>query len=333
MDPAVIHEQTEQNHGFPQMMQAAALDRFGGPDVLQLHSLPVPELGKGEILIEIDSAGVGIWDAMMRGGWWPEGKPRFPLVLGSDGAGRVAAMESQDRRFRIGDPVYAYSFANPKGGFYAEYVAVSAEFAAPIPRNLSMQEAGAIGTTGLTALQGIDDVLQVRRDESVVIYGASGGVGTLAVQFAKLRGAKVLAVASGADGVFLVRRLGADAAVDGRKDDVHSAIRAFAGNGVDAILACSGGETLGRAIEMVKAGGRVGYPNGVQPAPEKYPAIRIEAYDAKAGVDEFARLNQSVEAAKLQVPIMASFPVAEAANAHERIEKGHVLGKIVLRVR
>src|SRR5262249_45787066 len=130
MNAATIHEQSEQNHGLPETMRAAALDRFGGPEVIELHSLPVPELGKGEILIEISTAGVGTWDAMMRRGWWPEGKPRFPLVLGSDGAGRVAAMESQDRRFRIGDPVYGYSFANRKGGCYAEYVAVSAEAAA-----------------------------------------------------------------------------------------------------------------------------------------------------------------------------------------------------------
>ena len=320
-------------HGLPEKMRAAAIDRFGGAELLKLQTLPVPELEKGEILIEVDTAGVGSWDAAMRAGWWPEGKPQFPLVLGSDGSGRVAAMETPDRRFRLGDPVYSYSFANPRGGFYGEYVVVAAESAAPIPQGLTMQEAGAIGTTGLTALQGIDDALQVRRDESVLIYGASGGVGTLAVQFAKLRGAHVLAVASGDDGVALVRRLGADEAVDGRKGDVHSAIRAFARNGLDAILVLAGGETLGPAIETVKSGGRVAYPHGVEPAPEKRPGLRLEAYDAKAGVDEFSRLNQAVEAAKLRVPIAESFALADAAKAHERIEQGHVPGKIVLRVR
>jgi len=196
-----------------------------------------------------------------------------------------------------------------------------------------MQEAGAIGTTGLTALQGIDDVLQIRRDESVVIYGASGGVGTVAVQFAKLRGARVLAVASGEEGVALAQRLGADEAVDGRKGDVHSAIRAFARNGLDAILVLAGGETLGHAIETVKPGGRVAYPHGVEPAPERRSGIRLDAYDAKAGVDEFSRLNQAVEAAKLRVPIAESFVLADAAKAHERIEQRHVPGKIVLRIR
>src|SRR5262249_11254491 len=119
-------------HGLPEKMRAAAIDRFGGAELLKLQTLPVPELEKGEILIEVDTAGVGSWDAAMRAGWWPEGNPQFPLVLGSDGSGRVAAMETPDRRFRIGDPVYSYSFANPRGGFYGEYVVVAAESAAPI---------------------------------------------------------------------------------------------------------------------------------------------------------------------------------------------------------
>ncbi|MFL6449942.1 MAG: alcohol dehydrogenase catalytic domain-containing protein [Bryobacteraceae bacterium] len=168
------------------------------------------------MLIALDTAGVGSWDAEMRAGWYPDGHPDFPLVLGTDGSGKVAAMGSHIRRFRIGDAVYAYSFANEKGGFYAEYVVVTAEHVAPIPKGLSMREAGAIPTTGLTAIQGIDDALRIKKGEAVVILGASGGVGTLAVQFAKMREARVLGIASGADGVALVRRLGADAAVDGR---------------------------------------------------------------------------------------------------------------------
>ena len=109
----------------------------------------------------------------------------------------VAALGSRVRRFQVGDAVYAYSFANPKGGFYTEYVAVASANAAHIPATLRMRQAGAIPTTGLTALQGIDDALKVKKGETVIVHGASGGVGTLAVQFAKLRGARVLATASG----------------------------------------------------------------------------------------------------------------------------------------
>jgi NADPH:quinone reductase-like Zn-dependent oxidoreductase len=316
----------------PMLMRAAAIDRFGGPEELRIHKLPVPEVGPGEVLIALDTAGVGSWDVEMRAGLYPDVSPSFPQVLGTDGSGKVAAMGSHIRRFQLGDPVYAYSFANPKGGFYAAYVAVAAEKAAPIPKGLTMREAGAIATTGLTALQGIDDVLEIKRGESVAIVGASGGVGTLALQFAKLRGARVLGVASGSDGVELVRKLGADSAVDGRNAEIAQALHNFAPHGIDSVLALFGGDALDRVVESVKSGGRVAYPNGVKPEPKKRRGIRIQAYDATPGVREFTHLGLAIEAMKLIVPIAATFPLGNASDAHRRLEQGHVLGKIVLDV-
>lgn len=318
----------------PKTMRAAAIDRFGGPEVLTLHTLPVPELGAGEVLIATHTAGVGSWDADIRDGWSPDGSEvQFPLVLGTDGSGRVAAVGSRVARLQEGDEVWSYSWNNPKGGFYAEYVAVPAERVAHMPAALDLLHAGAAATTGLTALQGIDDVLQVQSDEAVLIHGASGGVGTLAVQFAKLRGARVFAIASGSDGVALVRRLGADEAVDGRHDDIPAALRLFAPKGLDAILAFAGGETLEQCIDAVRKGGRVAYPNGIEPEPEPRPGISIVSYDAVSGVRKFEQLNRAVEAAKLQVPIDSEFPLADASEAHARLERGHVLGKVVLRIR
>jgi NADPH:quinone reductase-like Zn-dependent oxidoreductase len=229
--------------------------------------------------------------------------------------------------------VYSYSFANPKGGFYAEYVAVAAENVGRPPDRLGLREAGAIPTTGLTAIQGVDDVLHIKRDEAVAIHGASGGVGSLALQFAKMRGARVLATASGKDGLAFVRRLGADAVADGRRDDLRAVASAFAPEGLDAVLAFAGGKPLEQLIETVRRGGRVAFPNGVEPAPRKRRGISIESYDATAGIREFERLGRAIEAARLQVPIAASFPLAQASRAHERLAKGHVLGKIVLAVR
>jgi NADPH:quinone reductase-like Zn-dependent oxidoreductase len=314
-------------------MRAAAIDQFGGPEVLSIHTLPEPVPDTNEVLIALDTAGVGVWDADMRAGWYPGGPPRFPLVLGTDGAGTVAAVGSRIRRLRVGDRVYSCSFANPKGGFYAEYVAVLAEKVAPIPQGLDLEHAGAIPTTGLTALQGIDDALHVKKGEAVVIHGAAGGVGTLAVQFAKLRGARVLGTASGEDGLALVRRLGADTAADGHHEDVAAAARRFAPDGVDAVLALAGGDALEHLLEAVRPGGRLAYPNGVEPEPRKRGGIEVTAYDAVAGVREFERLGRAVEEAKLQVPVAAAYPLAEAAKAHERLAAGHVLGKLVLRIR
>ena len=317
----------------PETMRAAAIERFGGPEVLQVMQLPVPVPAAGEVLIAVNTAGVGGWDADMRAGWWPGRKPRFPIVLGTDGSGTIAAVGPRVRRFAEGERVYAYSFANPKGGFYAEYVAVPAEYTAPVPEVLDLVKAGAIPAVGLTALQGMDDVLRLKRGETIIIHGASGGVGTIAVQFAKLRGGLVLASASGSDGVALVRRLGADHAVDGHSADVLAAARSFAPDGVDAVLALADGEALTQCLAALKPGGLVAYPHGVEPAPRKRRGIEVTGYDAIPGVKEFRRLGRAIEAARLKVPIAEAFPLEEASRAHERVAAGHVLGKIVLRIR
>jgi NADPH:quinone reductase len=317
----------------PKTMRAAAIDRFGGPEGLSIRTLPVPVPDAREVLIAVNTAGVGSWDADMREGWSPSGHTQFPLVLGTDGSGTVVAAGSRIRRLKVGDRVYAYSFDNPKGGFYAEYVVVLAGSAAHIPKRLNLEEAGAIPTTGLTALQGVDDTLHIKRGESVIIHGAAGGVGTLAVQFAKLRGARLLATASGEDGLALVRRLGADATVDGRQGDIKAVATSFAPDGVDAVLALAGGPALTRCLDALRRGGRLAYPNGVEPEPRKRHGIEIISYEAVAGVREFQRLGRAVEEAKLQVPIAGVYPLAEAAKAHERLAAGHVLGKIVLRIR
>jgi NADPH2:quinone reductase len=317
----------------PQTMLAAAIDRFGGPEVLNIHALPVPTVGPREVLIALDTAGVGPWDLEIREGIFPPRKPRFPLVLGVDGAGVVMAVGSRVRRFKIGDRVVSYNWANPKGGFYAEYVVVPADKVGRVPKRLDLEQAGAIATTGLTALQGIDDHLRVQRGEFVIVHGGSGGVGTLAIQFAKLRRAKVLATASGIDGLELVREMGADMAVDSRHGDVAAAARRFAPDGIDAVLALAGGDALVDALSAVRRGGRLAYPNGVEPAPAKRRGVKFIAYDAISGVREFERLGRAVTSTKLKVPISERFPLADAAKAHEHLAAGHVLGKTVLRIR
>jgi NADPH:quinone reductase-like Zn-dependent oxidoreductase len=317
----------------PTMMRAAAIERFGGPEVLKLREMPVPEIGTREALIAVHTAGVGTWDAEMRAGWWPSGRPRFPLVLGSDGSGTVAKVGSRVRGFKPGDRVYAYSFANEKGGFYAEYVAVVAPSVGHLPQRLNLKEAGAIGTTGLTALQGVER-LGVRKHQPIIIVGAAGGVGSLAVQFAlRWLEAHVLAVVKGKDAVKLVRGLGARFVVDSLKDDVGAEASKFAPDGVMAVLAFVGGETLDECIAQIRTGGRLVNPNGIEPAPRKRRGLEIVAYDAEPGIAQFKRLNRAIEETKLKVPISAEFPLAQAKKAHQRIESGHVLGKIVLRIR
>jgi NADPH:quinone reductase-like Zn-dependent oxidoreductase len=307
-------------------MKAVTVDRRGR---VSIRDVPVPAVGRREVRIAVDTSGVGSWDAWMR----PEGADPF-VVPGTDGAGVVSAVGSRIRRFRVGDRVYSYSYQNRKGGFHAQEVVVDAKKVARVPRGLDRKQAGALGTTGLTALQGVDDALRVRKGETVIVHGASGGVGTLALQFAKWRGARVLATASGRDGVALARRLGADIAVDGKREDLRAAARRFAPDGVDAVLAFAGGKSLAVCLDALKKrGGRLAYPNGVEPVPRKRRGVKTTAYDGIPGVAEFDRLNRAVTAAKIEVPIAKTYPMSRAKAAYEFVKKGHVLGKVALRIR
>ncbi len=311
-------------------MRAAAIDRFGGPDVLSMHTLPVPQPAAQEVLVQVDAAGVGSWDPAIRSGEWAQDDAKFPLVIGSDGSGTVVAVGARVTRFARGDRVYGYTFGNPKGGWYAEYVAAPAGSFARVPNVLDMTAAGAVAAVGLTALQGVDGALELAPGESVIVHGASGNVGMLAIQFARLRGARVLAVASGHDGVQFVLNLGAHQAVDGKSDDIEAAAKSFAPDGVAAVLAFAGGPQLTRCLDALRKGGRMAYPTGVEPAPRKRHGLKTTTWDAEAGVRQFERLNAAIEESRLQVPIAAVFPLEQAARAHERIESGHVLGKVVL---
>ena len=317
-----------------QTMRAVALDRFGGPETLKVQTVPIPEAGADEILIHVESAGVGAWDPFEREGGFVEllGRaPQFPYVLGTDGAGTVAAVGEKVTELKEGDRVYAAELGNAKGGFYAEYAVVKADNASLIPGDLKMEQAAVLLTDGLTALKGLEGVLDLQPDESVMIFGASGGIGHLAVQLAKRLGARVFAVASGEDGVSFVKRLGADAAVDGRSDKVLDVAREFAPDGIDAALVTAGGDATNRALSAIRVDGRIAYPHGVMPEPAAPVRVTAEAYDGEGGRKAIDRLNELIEAGPFEVYIHRVFPLEEAAAAQAALEEHH-LGKIALRV-
>jgi NADPH:quinone reductase-like Zn-dependent oxidoreductase len=314
-------------------MRAAAIDRFGPPSALTLHEVPVPKPGPQEVLIAVETAGIGSWDASIRDGSWRKpGRARFPLVPGVDGAGIVVAKGPRVRRVRVGDRVYAYEFGNRQGGFYAEFAAARAEHVGRVPKGLGMREAGAVATTGLTALQGID-ALELRPGQTVLIFGASGAVGTMAVQFAVQRGAHVIATASGAAQARLVRRLGAQRVIDARRANFTDQLRKYAPGGLDAVLALAGGRELERCLDFVKRKGRVAHPNGVEPVPMKRPTFRVRAYDAVASPRAFEKLNRHLGRGRIRVPIAASYPLGKAAQAHRRLDREHALGRMILQIR
>ena len=309
----------------PATMQAMVIDAFGGPERLVVRDVPVPDVGPEEVLIRVDTAGVGVWDAKARRGVWASGHDRFPMVLGAEGSGTIAALGDAVQGLSLGDAIYGYAYGDTKGGFYAEYVALAAAHVAPFPAALDFREAGAVPVTGLTALAGIDDALALRPGQTVLIHGASGGVGTMAVQFAKHRGARVLATAQGRDAREFLRGLQVDEAIDTEHDDVVVAARRFAPGGLDALLALAGGPELERAVAALRDGATIAHPNGVD--------VQIAgaiAFDGVPNPAAFARLSATIEAAPIDIPVAATYGLVSADEAHRRLERGHLLGKIIL---
>jgi NADPH:quinone reductase len=315
----------------PETMQAAAIDKFGPPSALKPHELPVPRPSPREVLIALEWAGVGSWDASIRDGSWKSGKVKFPVVPGVDGSGVIVAVGARVRRLRVGDRVYAYEFGNPKGGFYAQFAVARAEHVARVPAALAMRDAAAAVTTALTARQGIG-LLRLRRGSTALIFGASGAVGTMAVQLAKRHGATVVATAFGRRAQRIVRSLGADDVIDARTKSAADRLEAAAPEGLDAVLALAGGDDLETCLEHVRRGGRVAFPKGIDPEPQRRRDITVAGYDAEADPTQFAVLARDIGRRGLDVPIEAQYPLSQAARAHRRLAEGHVIGRMVLRI-
>jgi NADPH:quinone reductase-like Zn-dependent oxidoreductase len=310
------------------MMQAIAIDSYGGLNKLQLRDLPLPEPQIGEVRIHVRAAGVGIWDALQRRGVFPPQHERFPMVVGAECSGTIDAIGAGvDRPLHEGDEVYTYFYGDQ--GAYAEFVCVKAADVALKPKNLSFIEAAAIPVDGITAHQALVDELHLASGETVLIAGASGGVGTLAVQIAaKVLGAHVIATASTRN-LDYVRKLGAADAVDYTAGDVVAAIKAFAPTGVDAALDCVGrGNNAKMTIAAVRDGGRLAELVGEDiPAERDIVIVHVESMPSAKRLDALRTL---FEDGTLHVEIAETFPLAAARSAQEAVETRHTRGKIVL---
>ena len=317
-----------------QTMRAVALDQFGGPEALKIQNIPVPEIEAHEVLIRVEAAGVGAWDPFEREGGFVQitgTTPTFPYVLGTDGAGTIEAVGADVSRFKKGDRVYAAELVNPKGGFYAQYAAVKADNVSLIPGQLTIEEAAVLPTDALTALTGLEKVLGLKSGESLMVFGASGGIGHLALQLGKRIGADVFAIASGDDGVQFAQKLGADVVVDGRRENVLNAAKEFAPQGIDAALVTAGGEKTNQALSAIRKGGRIAYPHGVMPEPTAPDGVKLDAYDGETNPALIERLNDLIGSGPFIAHVDKTFRLEEAAKAHEALTEHH-LGKIALRI-
>jgi NADPH:quinone reductase-like Zn-dependent oxidoreductase len=304
-------------------MPAYRIDRFGGPDVLQLDAVPVPQPGSGEVLVRMRAAGVNPVDLKTRAGHYPlidEGS--LPYTLGRDCCG-VVEQTGENVKWAPGDEVFAFVGQGP--GAYAEYVKLDASALARRPASIEAAVAGAVPLAALTAWQGLFDHGCLERGERVLIHAGAGGVGHFAVQFAKDKGAEVFVTASG-DGVEFVRSLGADHVIDYRRQRFEDAVPE-----VDLVFDLIGGETQTRSWNLVAKGGAlistVAEPSQTEAASR---GARGERYTARPDGGQLTVIAELIDKGRVQVRIADTFAFSALPQALARLEEGHVRGKIVV---
>ena len=306
-------------------MKAAYVEKPGDPDTVQVGEVATPEAGAGEVRLKVRAAGVGPWDAKAVKGMF--GELKLPYVVGFEFAGVVDQLGDGVTDFAIGDAVFGTDW---RAGSFAEFRVAEASSMARQPREFSHVEAAAMVVGGATALEAVGERLQVKAGQTLLITGASGGVGTLAVQIARGTGATVFAVASRENHDYL-RALGAHHTFDYHDSDWPEQVRRDSEGGVDALLDIAGGATLAAAFEAVKDGGRaVGVVYG---GPDAAPrGITFERFSAGSGAERLGRLAEMADAGKLRVEIAAELPLTSAREALERVLEGHTRGKVVIKL-
>ncbi len=305
-------------------MKAVRIHAYGGPEVLQYEEAPRPAPQDGEILVRVQACGINPVDWKVREGYmkdvWPA---QFPLILGCDVAGTVEQVGANVTEFAAGDAVYALV---PSGG-YAEYASFPASIAARKPETLDFVQTASLPVAALTAWQALFDHAHLEAGQSVLIHAASGGVGHLAVQFAKNKGAHVVATASARNHDF-VRSLGADEVLDYNttkfEDVVHD---------MDVVFDTMGGDTQERSWGVLKPGGIlvsiVSPDTETQAQAHGRRGVNMHAEPSAVQLAEIASL---IDAGKVKPHVERTFPLAEARAAQETSQAGHVRGKIILQV-
>ncbi len=318
-------------------MTAVAVEGGKGPaEALKAESTPRPVPKDGEILIRVRAAGVNRPDLLQRMGFYPP-PPGAPATLGLEVAGEVVEGAG---RWKAGDRVTALL----GGGGYAEYAVVDARHALPIPAGFDFVRAAGLPETVFTVFANVFEHGGLKAGETFMVHGGTSGIGVTAIQMAKAAGAKVIATGRGADKAAQALALGADVAVDTTTQDFAEV--AMAGGGVDVVLDMVGGSYFAKNLQALKTGGRIVYIASLGGGMLEVPIMAIMQKRAvltgstlrPRPADEKARLAAEVErivwpwieAGKINIPIDATFPLAEAAKAHAHLEAGAHVGKVVL---
>jgi NADPH:quinone reductase-like Zn-dependent oxidoreductase len=306
-------------------MKAAYIEQFGGPEVLQYGDLPDPVAAAGQVVVDVAAASVNGADWRVRAGQY--GQATFPLVLGRDFSGSVAALGAGVDDLQIGDAVFGVLEAGREGA-HAEKLAINAAIIAKKPDGLSHIDAAALALTGLTAVISVETTLKLQRGETILIQGGAGGVASFAIQLAKHLGARVITTTSAANADY-VRSLGADEVIDYNTQDFTGAVKAC-----DAVFDTVGGEVAQKSFAVLKPGGRAAFiasgPQAPKPDRGDVTALRPAVGRARAPLERIAAL---VTAGAVRPPEVKLYRLAQAAQAHRLSESRHFRGKLVFQVR
>ena len=307
-------------------MKAVVINKYGDESVLEYTDAPRPEPKADEILVKVNAAAVNPADWKIRDGMGERFGFKLPLILGGDIAGTIEEVGDAVKNFQPGDAVYGMTLSSLSGG-YAEYAIAKPEGIAPKPESLDFEEAAAIPIAALTAWQAMFDLANLSNGQKILITGASGGVGSMAVQLAKAKGAYVIGTASGRNEEF-VRSLGADEFVDYTKQNFEEVVK-----DVDVVFDTVGGDTQERAFQTLKKGGFL-VTSAQTPSEEKARELTLEAARVfcKPSAQQLAEINRLIDEGKLKIHIETILPLTEVKRAHELSESGRTRGKIVLTV-
>ncbi len=325
----------------PATMTAIAIAGKGGPEVLQPVTLPVPSVGPDQLLIKVAAAGVNRPDVMQRQGLYPAPKGHSEIP-GLEVAGTVAAAGEGAGRFHVGDPVMALV----NGGGYAEYCLADASACLPVPANLSMAEAAATPEAFFTVWHNVFERGGLKAGEWFLMHGGASGIGVTAIQLAHVLGAKVMATAGSAENCEACRKLGAVRTVDYKTEDFVEVVKAeTGGRGVDLILDIVGGDYVERNIRSLAEDGRlvnIAFQKGSKVTIDLMrvmlkrltltgSTLRVRSAEVKAGIARAVeeKVLPLLADGRVKIVMDHTFPLAEAAKAHARLEESHI-GKIVL---
>ena len=311
-------------------MKAVRIERYGNEEVMALAEVERPTPGDNELLVKVRAAAVNPVDWKIRDGLGELFGLKPPLILGCEVAGTVEAVGSRGSSrtgvsdFVAGDEVYGYLSAHSGG--YAEYVAAPASEFVRKPKHINFDTAASVPVAALTAWQGIFDHGELASGQRILITGASGAVGSMAVQLAKNKGAYVIGTGSGRNEEF-VRELGADEFIDYKRAKFEEEV-----SGVDVLFDTVGGDTQERAFQTLKRGGvLVSTVNPPSAEKAKEFGVTVAMVAVMPNPDQLAEINRLLESEKLKVRVATVLSLAEVKKAHQLSASGHAEGKIILR--